>query len=425
MSSHDYYNNQYPPQQQGYGNPGEQGHQQQDHHQQGHQQQWQPPAGASHGYADQSYNQGFEQTRAYDYNSPPPPDYQQPYHQQGSYQAPHDQYPHNQNQYASPPHEAYQHNVDQYAVPRPEGYQHDASQYTSPPDNAYNQQGYPTQQPDYGYNDQTQRAYQPHPPPTQTQYGDFTSPAGHVPAYPSQGYPAGAPLDPNDPNATQDRGLMGALAGGAVGAYGGHKVNHGFLGAVGGAIAGSLAEDALKKKKKEKKEKKQRPGGVRRDSSSSSSSSSSSDDDKKKKKKYGLAAGGVAAGAGAYGVHQYQKQHHDNRGPAAPQMRGNFSGSSTSITLDRDYDLIASCANVHGERKLSSISLNQCLTNSGGHFAWYRGGNFGASARNVRLIENGKVLEAELGTGGGGWNRDHIRLDERISNNDGELIFLQ
>ena len=85
-------------------------------------------------------------------------------------------------------------------------------------------------------------------------------------------------------------------------------------------------------------------------------------------------------------------------------MRGNFSASANSITLDRDYDLIASCANVHGQHQLSSLSLNNCLSNQHGHFAWVRGGNFGASARNVRLVENGRVLEAELGTGGGGWN---------------------
>jgi len=105
-------------------------------------------------------------------------------------------------------------------------------------------------------------------------------------------------------------------------------------------------------------------------------------------------------------------------------MRGNFSASANSITLDRDYDLIASCANVHGQHKLSSLSLNNCLSNQHGHFAWGRGGNFAASARNVRLVENGKVLEAELGTGSGGWNKDYIRLDERISNNDGDLVFL-
>ena len=43
---------------------------------------------------------------------------------------------------------------------------------------------------------------------------------------------------------------MGALAGGAAGAFAGKKTNHGFLGSVGGAIMGSIGEDMLKKKKK-------------------------------------------------------------------------------------------------------------------------------------------------------------------------------
>lgn len=44
-----------------------------------------------------------------------------------------------------------------------------------------------------------------------------------------------------------ERGLAGALAGGAAGGFAGHKVNHGFLGTIGGAIIGSIAEDAVKK----------------------------------------------------------------------------------------------------------------------------------------------------------------------------------
>ncbi|KIY02665.1 uncharacterized protein Z520_01130 [Fonsecaea multimorphosa CBS 102226] len=48
----------------------------------------------------------------------------------------------------------------------------------------------------------------------------------------------------------EDRGLLGAAAGGAAGAFGGHKVGHGVLGALGGAILGSLTEDYAKKNKK-------------------------------------------------------------------------------------------------------------------------------------------------------------------------------
>lgn len=57
--------------------------------------------------------------------------------------------------------------------------------------------------------------------------------------------------DQSAPGGAQEgeRGLAGALAGGAAGGYTGHKANHGFLGTIGGAIVGSLAEDAMKKHK--------------------------------------------------------------------------------------------------------------------------------------------------------------------------------
>ena len=61
-------------------------------------------------------------------------------------------------------------------------------------------------------------------------------------------------------------------------------MNHGILGGIGGAVAGSMLEDAYKKHnkkdKKDKKKKKERRGSH---SSSSSSSSSSSDSDDEKR----------------------------------------------------------------------------------------------------------------------------------------------
>ncbi len=47
-----------------------------------------------------------------------------------------------------------------------------------------------------------------------------------------------------------DRGLLGAIGGGFGGHFLGKKANHGFLGTVGGAILGSLAQDFAKDKKK-------------------------------------------------------------------------------------------------------------------------------------------------------------------------------
>lgn len=188
----------------------------------------------------------------------------------------------------------------------------------------------------------------------------------------------------------EDRGVLGALAGGATGAWAGHKVNHGFMGALSGAFAGHKLQDAIGDHKDKKKHKKTH-------SSSSSSSSGCSS---------------------RHGSPPPPKQH------AAPKYAGNFSGSATQITLDRDFDLIALCGRIDGSRKLSSISLNRCLTNSDGYFKWSSEGNFGASARNVRLVDGGRVLAAELRNCSGHWVGARIVLNEKIGNQDGELVLV-
>lgn len=198
---------------------------------------------------------------------------------------------------------------------------------------------------------------------------------------------------------------MGALAGGAAGAFAGHKVNHGFLGALGGAFAGHKLQDAYSDHKKHS-----RPSSRR-----SSSSFSSSDE----------------------GKHHYQQQQQQPPPPqpyyghAAPPppanhggLRGNFSHSASRIQLDGDHDLIAECATVNRSTKLTSISLNGLLTNDDGHFRWSKEGNFAGSARNVRLVHDGRFLEAELRRRDGSWHTDQICLDERIENSDGDLRML-
>jgi outer membrane lipoprotein SlyB len=59
-------------------------------------------------------------------------------------------------------------------------------------------------------------------------------------------------MGPTDPNAQAegDRGLMGAIAGGTAGYYGGNKAGgHGFLGAIAGAFAGHKLEEKAKHSK--------------------------------------------------------------------------------------------------------------------------------------------------------------------------------
>nr|5C8O_A Chain A, MoCVNH3 variant [Pyricularia oryzae]5C8P_A Chain A, MoCVNH3 variant [Pyricularia oryzae]5C8Q_B Chain B, MoCVNH3 variant [Pyricularia oryzae] len=145
---------------------------------------------------------------------------------------------------------------------------------------------------------------------------------------------------------------------------------------------------------------------------------------------------------------------------------GNFSGSSRDICLD-GARLRAECRRGDGGYSTSVIDLNRYLSNDNGHFRWVStatvtvqqgdtlrdigrrfdcdfheiarrnniqnedliypgqvlqvGGNFWDSARDVRLVDGGKVLEAELRYSGG-WNRSRIYLDEHIGNRNGELI---
>jgi hypothetical protein len=204
-----------------------------------------------------------------------------------------------------------------------------------------------------------------------------------------------APFTDHDQAFEQDRGVMGAIAGAAAGGYAGwyllcvddsltdrplgHKVHHGFLGALGGAYVGHKLEDVYNDREKQPQAAYQAPPAC---------------------------------------VPQVPVQNQ-------PPRRGNFSVSSRDITLDKDYDLIASCKDVKGHKRLSAISLNNVLTNEDGRFKWVTpgsgSGNFAASARHVKLIDGGKALEAELRRMNGQWRKDVVRLDERIENADGEL----
>lgn len=210
----------------------------------------------------------------------------------------------------------------------------------------------------------------------------YEQPHGALP--PSVDPTTGQPLPPSA-EAEADRGIMGALAGGAAGAYGGHKVNHGFLGTIGGAVAGSMLEDAYKKHN-------------RRNSGSSSHSNNNYDHNNKQAYNQGSGGNGV--------------------------MAGNFHASSRNVRLEGHCTLVAECADVHGHHRDSRLDLNECFTNDGGRLEWARGGNFAATARHIRLVEGGAALEAELGDGRGGWVGNKVWLNERITNEDGRLEML-
>lgn len=351
-----------------------------------------PPGGSQSGetYVYQQTQYGYSEPNYGAYSSGEGPGYGQPQ----SYQQP-QQYggeaPGSAQSYYGTNEQAYQ----QYPNERYGGYGEQQSQggppsgvpWQSPPPISYRGQQYtPPQYPSY------QQQYPPQPPAYGPQGG------GEVAAFNTHYDQPHGPIEPVAGQAVQqgavdegDRGIMGALAGGAAGAYGGHKVNHGFIGGIGGAVAGSMLEDAYKKHNKS--EKKQRRG-----SHSSSSSSSDSDDEKHHHHHHGRDAGAVVA--------------------------GDFHASSRDIRLEGHCTLVAECADVHGHHQCSHLDLNDCFTNSNGRLCWARGGNFAASARHIRLADDGNALEAELGDGRGGWQYNKVWLNERITNDNGRLAML-
>ena len=116
----------------------------------------------------------------------------------------------------------------------------------------------------------------------------------------------------------------------------------------------------------------------------------------------------------SYGVVTPRRHHH----------HGSFSLSSRDITLDSNWNLIASCRRFDGTWNQSTLSLNEILENAYGKFSWGGHGNFAATARNVRLEADGRLLAARLKKGRGTWVPCTVRLDERIANSNGKLVFL-
>ncbi|KAH6625838.1 CVNH domain-containing protein [Boeremia exigua] len=263
-----------------------------------------------------------------------------------------------------------------------------------------------------------------------------------------------------------DRGVMGGLAGGAAGAFGGHKLGnqagHGtagtIIGALSGAFAGHKAQDAVSDWKDDRDEKKKW------------------EKEQEEKEKYNKQHHG--------GPPPQHDQNRRNSGDSRERgnFGGNFTASSRDIRIDAhgDFTLHAQCARTDGSYQSSSINLNQFIENDNGSFRWTGGcsngaqtytvqqgdtlraiagrfshcsfeelarhnnisnpdqiwpgqnlqipgggsrggGNFGASARNVRLQHGGQELVADLGPS---WHTRTLNLDERIGNKNGCLEFV-
>ena len=304
--------------------------------------------------------QGYQNSGAYEQTAP---------YAEEDYSSPSQDYP------SYPPQPTHFPESEGYAQPMNASNETSYQQYQSPPNQQYpsvDNQSYPSnfrygQQydpPSYGQNPSYGQEY-PSPPLNYIQ-----QPSSDVDAFRSH-FDVPEAGSSQYPDAQQDRGFLGAFTGGAAGLVGGHKMGHSVLGAIGGGIAGSKLEDAYKKHEKEKK------------------------------------------------AEQYASNH-----VPATSMGGNFHASSRDVRLEGHCTLVADCAHPNGHHHQSRLDLNDCFTNTNGRLHWARGGNFAASSRDIRLVEHGNVLEADLGDGQGGWIHNSINLNERITNDGGHLEML-
>lgn len=296
-----------------------------------------------------------------------------------------------------------------------------------------------------------------------------------------QGYGGGGgggsyPSQNPGPGEDGERGLMGGLAGAAAGGYGGHKMGHGVIGAIGGAIAGHKLQDFVHDRKEKKEDEKVQEQQQQQQQQQHHGPPASG---------YTGSHYTQPHHSSTSHHHHHEGRHSPERGRSPGRDRsiggrhdGNFSASSHDIHLEGDYDLRATCRRQDGGSQVSILNLNGVLSNEDGQFRWARGGsggssvtvsqgdtlreiarryncgfdelarrnnlanpdmiypgqvlqvpggsagNFSSSARDIRLVDGGRVLEAELRNGRGDWHRSRIDLDERIGNENGRLSFV-
>ncbi|KAJ6110786.1 Cyanovirin-N [Penicillium sp. IBT 16267x] len=103
-----------------------------------------------------------------------------------------------------------------------------------------------------------------------------------------------------------------------------------------------------------------------------------------------------------------------------------FHESATNIELEDGHILKARLRDGEGEEREAEMDLNQIIGNDNGHFCW-DGENFKESATGIELSIEGPgipVLRANLFDVEGEEIEANINLAERISNENGELVFV-
>ncbi|KAK4240771.1 autolysin [Achaetomium macrosporum] len=232
------------------------------------------------------------------------------------------------------------------------------------------------------------------PPYGQGESASYYAGAQQPQQYPLQGQSGyGQPSQgPSQDGPEGERGFLGAVGGGVAGAWGGHKIGgktgHStlttVLGAVAGAVAGHKLQDGVsewKDKRDEEKERKEREEEERRHHHHNHRHSRSPSP-----------------------AHRHES-HQQSRDMGGVSYAGNFSSSSQDIRLDAhgEYMLHASCRRVDGSYQSSSISLNQIIENDQGSFRWASSGrrDHGHSRPREVTVQPGDTLRsiaAQVGT---------------------------
>ncbi|RGP81086.1 cvnh domain-containing [Fusarium longipes] len=198
-----------------------------------------------------------------------------------------------------------------------------------------------------------------------------------------------------------ERGFMGAVAGGAAGAFGGHKIGGAtghsksstIIGALAGAFGGHKLQDAAEdwkderdekkeeEKKREEEEKRRKEEQKRREEEEKNRR----DDDRHSshhRRRSSSSRRRSRSRSSSRGSNRRRSGHY----------AGNFTASSRDIRLDAhgDYVLHASCKRENGDYQHTSISLNKLLENDRGSFRWSAGGHHGGSSQVT--VQNGDTL---------------------------------
>jgi hypothetical protein len=111
--------------------------------------------------------------------------------------------------------------------------------------------------------------------------------------------------------------------------------------------------------------------------------------------------------------------------PREVLFRGGLADGSSvrNLRIEEGRYLVGECAvDLQGnEWRVSKLDLDDCFVNTWGKVTWAKGGGFAASCRDVRLVD-GTVMEVDAGDGKS-WQGNVIRLEERVMNVGGKLVF--